>query len=60
MRRSLASALTVLLLAVPGAYAALPDGATAPDFTAEASLGGNTYTFSLAAAVTTGWPLRPR
>ena len=54
MRRSLASALTALLLASPGAYAALPDGATAPDFTAEASLGGNTYTFSLAAALKKG------
>lgn len=54
MRRSLASALTALLLAAPGAYAALPNGATAPDFTAEASLGGNTYTFSLAAALKKG------
>lgn len=54
MRRSFASALAILLLAAPGAYAALPNGATAPDFTAEASLGGNTYTFSLAAALKKG------
>ena len=54
MRASFASALTALLLAAPGAYAALPDGSTAPDFTAEASLGGNTYTFSLADALKKG------
>ena len=54
MRRSFASALTALLLAAPWAYAALPDGATAPDFTAEASLGGNTYTFALADALKKG------
>jgi len=54
MRRSLASALTVLLFMAPGAYAALPDGSNAPDFTAQASLGGNTYTFSLAKALKKG------
>jgi peroxiredoxin len=54
MRRSFASALTALLLAAPGAYAALPVGATAPGFTAEASLGGNTYSFSLADALKRG------
>ena len=54
MRRSLVSALTALLLAAPGAHAALPNGTTAPDFTAEASLGGNTYTFSLADALKKG------
>jgi peroxiredoxin Q/BCP len=54
MRRSFASALAVLLLAAPAAHAALPNGATAPNFTAEASLGGNTYTFSLAAALKKG------
>jgi thioredoxin-dependent peroxiredoxin len=54
MRRSLASAMTVLLLAAPAAHAALPIGAKAPDFTAEASLGGNTYTFSLADALKKG------
>jgi thioredoxin-dependent peroxiredoxin len=54
MRRSFASVLTLLLVAAPGAHAALPNGATAPDFTAEASLGGNTYTFSLADALKKG------
>ena len=54
MRRSFASALTVLLLSAPAAYAALPNGSKAPDFTAEASLGGKTYTFSLAHALRQG------
>ncbi|HTX06908.1 MAG TPA: peroxiredoxin [Steroidobacteraceae bacterium] len=54
MRRSFAFALTVLLLTAPGAHAALPNGTMAPDFTAEASLGGNTYTFSLADALKKG------
>ena len=54
MRRSLACVLTAFLLAAPGAHAALPNGANAPDFTAVASLGGNTYTFSLAAALKKG------
>ena len=48
------AALSALLLAAPGARAALPDGARAPDFTAQASLGGNTYTFSLADALKKG------
>ncbi len=54
MRRPIAYALTTLLIAAPTVFAALPDGAKAPDFTAEASLGGNTYTFSLAAALKKG------
>ena len=54
MRRSIAYAVTALLFAAPGAFAALPDGAKAPPFTAEASLGGNTYTFSLADALKKG------
>lgn len=54
MRRPLASALTALLLAAPGAYAALPNGTAAPHFTAEASLGGNSYSFSLADALKKG------
>jgi thioredoxin-dependent peroxiredoxin len=57
MRPSFASALSVVIvaaLAVPAAHAALPDGSKAPDFTAEASLGGNTYTFSLADALKKG------
>jgi len=54
MRRTFASALTAVLLAAPGAHAALPVGSTAPVFTAEASLGGNTYSFSLADALKKG------
>jgi peroxiredoxin len=40
-------------LAVP-ALAALPDGASAPDFTAQASLGGHEFTFSMADALKKG------
>ncbi len=54
MRPSFAFTLSFLLLAAPGAYAALPDGSMAPDFTAQASLGGNSYTFSLADALKKG------
>ena len=36
------------------ALAALPNGTKAPDFTAEASLGGKTFTFSLAEALRKG------
>ncbi len=36
------------------ALAALPNGARAPDFTAQASLGGKTFTFSLADALRKG------
>ena len=54
MRRVFASALSALLLAAPAVRAALPDGTTAPVFTAEASLGGNTYSFSLADALKKG------
>ncbi len=54
MRRSIASALMVLLLASQGAYAALPDGARAPYFTAVATLGGKTFRFSLAQALKKG------
>ena len=48
------AALSALLLAAPGARAALPDGSKAPDFTAQASLGGKTYSFSLADALKKG------
>ena len=54
MRRHLAIALTVVLLASQAAYAALPDGAKAPLFTATATLGGKTYPFSLAKALKKG------
>ncbi len=53
MRRSIASALTVLLLS-QGAHAALPDGAQAPYFTAVATLAGKTFRFSLANALRKG------
>jgi peroxiredoxin Q/BCP len=53
MRRPLLTALTTALLAIP-AYAALPDGARAPDFTAQASLAGKEFKFSLADALKQG------
>ncbi len=46
-------ALMALLLATP-ALAALKPGATAPDFTAEASRAGHDFTFSLKAALKKG------
>jgi peroxiredoxin len=54
MRRHLAIALTAVLFASQVAYAALPDGAKAPLFTATATLGGRTYPFSLAKALHKG------
>ena len=54
MRGSITSALVVLLLAAQGAYAALPDGTRAPDFTAVATQGGRAFPFSLAAALKKG------
>jgi peroxiredoxin len=53
MRRSLAFALTASLASVT-AFAALPEGAQAPDFTTQASLAGKAYTFSLADALKKG------
>ena len=53
MRCSLVCALAAALIAVP-AYAALPDGSKAPDFTTEASLAGKTFKFSLADALKKG------
>ena len=54
MKPSFASiALSTLLTAV-AAHAALPVGASAPDFTSEASLGGKVFTFSLADALKKG------
>ena len=38
-------------LAAASAFAALPDGHAAPDFTTQASLAGKPFTFSLAAAL---------
>ena len=48
-----ASALVTLLFAMP-AFAALAPGAAAPDFTAEASLAGKDFTFSLKDALKKG------
>lgn len=48
-----AAVLTTLLLAAP-ASAALKPGATAPDFSAIASLAGNDFTFSLSQALKKG------
>ena len=47
MRRSLVSALATALVTVP-VFAALPNGTQAPDFSADASLAGKTFHFSLA------------
>ena len=41
-------------LAAATAFAALPDGHVAPDFTTQASLAGKAFTFSLAAALKKG------
>lgn len=48
-----AGALVALMLAVP-AFAALKPGATAPDFTAQASRAGKDFTFSLKEALKNG------
>ena len=53
MRRSLISALVTALVAVP-AFAALPDGTQAPEFSTDASLAGKTFHFSLADALKKG------
>jgi peroxiredoxin len=53
MRRSLITAVATALVAVP-AFAALPDGTKAPDFSTEASLAGKAFKFSLADALKKG------
>ena len=53
MRCFLASVLAAALIAVP-AYAALPNGSKAPDFTTEASLAGKAFKFSLTDALKKG------
>jgi peroxiredoxin Q/BCP len=53
MRRSLFTAVATALIAVP-AFAALPDGTKAPDFSTEASLAGKSFKFSLAEALKKG------
>ena len=50
---TLTAGLLAALTALP-AVAALPVGAVAPDFTAQASLGGKRFTFSLAEALKKG------
>ncbi len=53
MRRSLIAAAASALIAVP-AFAALPDGTKAPDFSTDASLAGKAFKFSLADALKKG------
>jgi len=53
MKRITTALVLAGLLAVP-AHAALTEGATAPDFTATASLGGEQFEFSLADALSRG------
>jgi len=53
MRRSLLTGMAAALIAVP-AFAALPDGSKAPDFSTEASLAGKAFKFSLAEALKKG------
>ena len=53
MRRPFVSALATVLVAVP-AFAALPNGTKAPDFTTQASLAGKSFKFSLADALKKG------
>jgi len=53
MRRSLITAVATALMAVP-AFAALPDGTKAPDFSTQASLAGKAFKFSLADALKKG------
>jgi len=53
MKRILSAALLLGTIAMP-AFAALKPGDKAPDFTAQATLGGNEFTFSLADALKKG------
>jgi len=53
MRRSLVFAAVTALLVVP-AFAALPDGTKAPQFSTDASLAGKSFKFSLADALKKG------
>jgi len=54
MKRLALSAMILGSLAAGPALAALADGAQAPDFTAQASIGGKEFTFSLADALKKG------
>jgi peroxiredoxin Q/BCP len=53
MRLTLAATLATLLAAIP-AYAALPDGTRAPDFSTKATLAGKEFSFALADALKKG------
>src|SRR5258708_38424057 len=53
MRRSFVPALATLAVAVP-LFAALPNGAKAPEFSTDASLAGKTFKFSLAKSLKNG------
>src|SRR6202048_3161562 len=53
MRRSLFIAVATALISVP-AFAALPDGTKAPDFSTDASLAGKAFKFSLKDALKKG------
>jgi thioredoxin-dependent peroxiredoxin len=54
MRRSLMTAVMATALFALPAFAALPDGTKAPDFTTQASLAGKAFQFSLAKALKKG------
>jgi peroxiredoxin Q/BCP len=54
MKRLALCALILGSIAAGPALAALPDGTQAPDFTAQASMGGKEFTFSLADALKKG------
>ena len=54
MKRMLVGATAALTLLAAPALAALPVGATAPDFTLDATLGGHPFTFHLADALKKG------
>jgi thioredoxin-dependent peroxiredoxin len=54
IRRSLVATAVLALLASAAAPAALPTGAKAPDFTLQATLGGNVFTFNLDEALKKG------
>ena len=54
MRRSLMTAVVATALFSVPAFAALPDGTKAPDFSTQASLAGKAFNFSLAKALKKG------
>jgi thioredoxin-dependent peroxiredoxin len=56
MNRIVLAALAMCLACAwaPGSFAALPNGAKAPDFTAQASVGGKVFPFTLSDALKSG------